>query len=292
MSEVHGMRSHPSWTVTSRMALERCSPSTTRGRQNTIRRWPRVGRATRTDGILVFTGLFSATIATFITLSIQNLQPNSQGASAFSLSRIYGFATGSNDSSILSPPVFSDPSTFSASASALWVNVLWFLSLVISLNCALLATMLQQWARRYPRITQPRSSPHKCARIRELMTQGVEKMHLPWAVEALPALLHASVFLFLAGSSYSYSTSIIRCSPSYLDVSASVPGCMRASPSCPFSESTVHTPLLCRHWSGCLAWPCLTSKRRSSYSFVMEVTSLSYAFAVYSRHFDAAWTRE
>ena len=70
---------------------------------------------------------------------------------------------------------------------------------MLSLTCALLATSLQQWARRYVRITQPRYSPHKRARIRAFFAEGVEKLHLPRAVEALPALLHIAVFLFFAG---------------------------------------------------------------------------------------------
>ena len=70
---------------------------------------------------------------------------------------------------------------------------------MLSLTCALLATSLQQWARRYVRVTQPRYSPHKRARIRAFFAEGIEKLHLPWAVEALPALLHIAVFLFFAG---------------------------------------------------------------------------------------------
>ena len=82
---------------------------------------------------------------------------------------------------------------------AVWVNSLWFLSSVISLTCALLATLLHQWARRYVRFTQPtRCAPEKRARIRAFFSDGVDKMHLPWAVEALPTLLHLSLFLFFA----------------------------------------------------------------------------------------------
>jgi Family of unknown function (DUF6535) len=70
----------------------------------------------------------------------------------------------------------------------------------MSLTCALLATLLQQWARRYIRITQPpRYSPHKRAPIRAFFADGVEKYHLPSSVEALPALLHISLFLFFLG---------------------------------------------------------------------------------------------
>ena len=49
------------------------------------------------------------------------------------------------------------------------------------------------------KVTQTRHAPHKRARIRAFFAEGVEKLHLPWAVEALPALLHLSLFLFFAG---------------------------------------------------------------------------------------------
>jgi hypothetical protein len=64
-----------------------------------------------------------------------------------------------------------------------------------------LATLLQQWARRYQRVAYPRHSPHKKARIRAFYKHGVEKLHIPWTMEVLPALLHISLFLFFAGLS-------------------------------------------------------------------------------------------
>jgi hypothetical protein len=84
-------------------------------------------------------------------------------------------------------------------ASAVWVNALWFLSLIISLFCALLATLQQRWARRYLQLTQPQCAIHKRAIIRSFFAEGVSRFHLPIIVEAIPALLHISVFLFLAG---------------------------------------------------------------------------------------------
>jgi Family of unknown function (DUF6535) len=133
-----------------------------------------------------------------VAVSVQDLKPNSQDTSAFYLGKIFQLLADPNVSreSILAaqPPPFSPPK------SAVWVNSLWFLSLVISLTCALLATLLQQWARRYVTITQPqRYSPHKRAPIRAFFANGVETFHLPWAVKALPALLHLSLFLFFSG---------------------------------------------------------------------------------------------
>ena len=70
----------------------------------------------------------------------------------------------------------------------------------MSLSCALWATSLHQWARRYIRLTQPtRCTPEKRARMRAFFNNGAEKMHIPWAVEGLPALLHLSLFLFFWG---------------------------------------------------------------------------------------------
>ena len=80
------------------------------------------------------------------------------------------------------------------------MNSLWSLSLVISLVSALLATSLQQWARQYIRNTQPKqSSPEKHARRRAFFAGGVDRMHFRWAVEALPLLIHVSLFLFFSG---------------------------------------------------------------------------------------------
>ena len=70
----------------------------------------------------------------------------------------------------------------------------------MSVSCALMATSLHQWARRYIRLTQPAlCNPEKRARMRAFFSNGVDKMHTPWAVEGLPTLLHLSLFLFFGG---------------------------------------------------------------------------------------------
>ncbi|KAH9991666.1 hypothetical protein BJV74DRAFT_741161, partial [Russula compacta] len=149
------------------------------------------------DGIIIFNGLFSAVVAALVAISVQDLRPNSQDTSAFYLKEMYQLQANPN---VSRPSVPSQPPTFSPPMYAIWVNSLWFLSLVISLSCAMLATSLQQWARRYLRVTQPpRSSPHKRARMRAFFANGVDKCHVPWVVEVLPALVHLSLFVFFAG---------------------------------------------------------------------------------------------
>jgi hypothetical protein len=128
-------------------------------------------------------------------VSIQNIQPNYQGVAAFYLANLSQSSTPSSLSQ------FNPNKPFTPPISAVWVNELWFLSLVISLTCALLATLVQQWARRYERVAYPSYSPYKQARIRAFYRQGVEKLRIRWAIEVLPTLLHVSLFLFFAGLS-------------------------------------------------------------------------------------------
>ncbi|KAH9989380.1 hypothetical protein BJV74DRAFT_454579 [Russula compacta] len=150
-------------------------------------------------GIIIFNGLFSAVVAALVAVSVQDLRPNSQDTSAFYLEKMYQLQADPNvsrSSTVAQPPAFSPPTY------AIWVNSLWFLSLVISLSCAMLATSLQQWARRYLRCTQlalARCSPPKRARVRTFFANGVERLGVAWVVEALPALVHVSLFIFFAG---------------------------------------------------------------------------------------------
>ena len=73
------------------------------------------------------------------------------------------------------------------------VNALWFTSLATSTGCALWATLMQQWTRRYVQVADRPYNPPKRARIRAFFADGVEKFALAAAVEVLPALLHVSV---------------------------------------------------------------------------------------------------
>ncbi|KAH9976603.1 hypothetical protein BGW80DRAFT_1144106, partial [Lactifluus volemus] len=81
----------------------------------------------------------------------------------------------------------------------LHVNILWFLSLVLSVASALAATLVQQWTRKYLLTTQLPSSPQRRARIRTFLFQGVLRFRLDTIANSVPLLLHASVFLFLTG---------------------------------------------------------------------------------------------
>jgi hypothetical protein len=179
-------------------------------------------------------------------VSIQDLQQNRQDTSNFYLANIYQATINPNESRSLpaSPPPFTPPNY------AIWVNALWFLSLVISLTCALLATLLQQWARRYLKVTQPRYSPHRRARIRAFFAEGVDRFLLPWAVEALPTMLHLSLFLFFAGLAvflWNVNLTIFKLVLSWIGLCMALYGCITFIPVF-YHDSPYQTPLSLPAW--------------------------------------------
>ncbi|KAH9053682.1 hypothetical protein EDB87DRAFT_1569158, partial [Lactarius vividus] len=146
------------------------------------------------DSILVFTGLFSSTVATFISLSYPNLQQDPNITTQLLLAQISQQLSNSTTTAGPSAQSFYVPPT-----SVVFINSVWFLSLVLSLTCALMATLLQQWARRYIQIVQRKYAPLHHARIHEFFSGGARRFGISKFVEVLPLLLLLSVFLFFAG---------------------------------------------------------------------------------------------
>ncbi|KAI0253417.1 hypothetical protein BJV78DRAFT_1360235 [Lactifluus subvellereus] len=139
------------------------------------------------DGILIFTGLFSAAVATLAAVTVMDLKPNSQDTSAFYLDNIYQLLADPNISRSSIPVTPLRPPPFSPPKYVIWVNSLWFLSLAISLTCAMLATLIHQWARRYLRMTQrPRDNPHDAARIRAFFAHGIDKFRFSGWLKRYP----------------------------------------------------------------------------------------------------------
>ena len=144
------------------------------------------------------TGLFSAVVAAFLIVSYPLLQPNPTEITNQLLTQIsQQLSTNGTGSSQPLPP--ANTSSFRPPSSAVRVNVLWFISLAMSTACALWATLMQQWTRRYMQVADRPYGPPKRARIRAFFAKGVENFALAAAVEVLPGLLHASVLIFYIG---------------------------------------------------------------------------------------------
>ena len=133
-----------------------------------------------------------------VYVTIPDSMPNPPGNSEFYLKNIYQFLSHRNNS--CQPPFPpANSSTFSPK-SAIWVNSLLVLSVLISLTCTMLAKFIHKWARRYISITGlSQYSPHKRARLSAFFSGGVDKCLVSWAIEALPTLLHISLILFFIG---------------------------------------------------------------------------------------------
>ncbi|KAH9007419.1 hypothetical protein EDB83DRAFT_2236510, partial [Lactarius deliciosus] len=92
------------------------------------------------------------------------------------------------------------PSTQSSSPPStpvVFVNSVWLLSLALSLTCALSATLLQRWTRRYRQKIQ---RSHACRHVHaHIFSRGPRKFCITGLVEMLPFLHLISMLLFFAG---------------------------------------------------------------------------------------------
>ena len=83
---------------------------------------------------------------------------------------------------------------------------MWLISLILSLTSALVATLLQQWARRYLETPKVQSEPNDRARVRFFLFHGTELYKMRFLVELAPTLLHTSVYLFFGGLVIAFHT--------------------------------------------------------------------------------------
>ncbi|KAJ7026609.1 hypothetical protein C8F04DRAFT_1296379, partial [Mycena alexandri] len=132
----------------------------------------------------------------FIIESYKTLTPDSGVATVQLLSQnSQQLAAAANGSTFSSPT----RAGFAPSGSSLLCNVLWFISLGLSLSCALIATLLEQWARNFLHRADMRSSPIVRARIYSFLYYGLKRFKVHTIVDIIPLLLHASLVFFFAG---------------------------------------------------------------------------------------------
>ena len=140
----------------------------------------------------------------------------------------------------------------------------------MSVSCALLATSLHQWARRYIRLSQPaRCSPEKRARMRAYFANGVDKIHILGVVEGLPSLLHLSLSLFLVGLViflYNVNQEVFSCVFGWIGLFSIVYGLITLLPLIR-QDSPYYTPLSMPAWLLYTSIPYVTFKVLASISF-------------------------
>jgi len=140
------------------------------------------------------TGLFSAIVTIFIIESYKRLSPEPGERTTALLEQISSQLGGFQNNSF--PP--SQDSALSPHALAiLWVNALWFISLVLSIVSAFNVMLVQQWIRQYHQITQGLSSDQ--GHVRLFLFIGTQKYGVSNATLLSSLPLHVSVFLFFTG---------------------------------------------------------------------------------------------
>ncbi|KAG5724444.1 hypothetical protein E4T56_gene15894 [Termitomyces sp. T112] len=152
------------------------------------------------ESTLIFAGLFSATVTSFIIESYKLLKQDPMDNMNLLLSRLLAVQTtaATNDSAffrVSEPPT----TTFTPTAAAVSINILWFLSLSCSLGAALCITLVQKWVRDYLQRIQCHNEPLRRARMRAFLFNGTQRWKMDVIIEYIPTLLHASLFLFFAG---------------------------------------------------------------------------------------------
>ncbi|KAH9962310.1 hypothetical protein BGW80DRAFT_1180861, partial [Lactifluus volemus] len=160
----------------------------------------RVAQAWQKDseGVLLFTALFSVIVGAFVIESLKRLSPDSGDETVNLLGDISKQLYQFGNNMTVEPPKDREP--FSPDHRMIWVNALWLISLVFAIGSALTATLMQQWARRYIQVpAETLSSQSDQARVRSYLFLGSQKYYMPHAVALTIALLHASVFMFFSG---------------------------------------------------------------------------------------------
>jgi hypothetical protein len=140
--------------------------------------------------------LFSAVMTTFVVETSGSLDTDFSEVTSNLLVEMIALQRA-GDNATLRAAVPAAEVTTSPSTSDVWVNGLWFTSLVLSLSTALLAVLAKQWLRQYTSIVT--GSARDRAYIRHSRWEGFEAWKVQTIIGLLPTILHASLGLFFLG---------------------------------------------------------------------------------------------
>ncbi|KAJ7078745.1 hypothetical protein B0H15DRAFT_788744, partial [Mycena belliarum] len=154
-------------------------------------------------GVLLFAAIFSASLTAFIIESYKTLSPDSTDKIVVLLTRISeqisDLPVMNSSTNTLHLDTQTHPLTFAPTATSLLCNTLWFIGLFLSLTCALLATLVEQWARGFIQKIEGRAAPVMRAKILSYLHDGLRQFSMHTVVDLIPLLLQASVMMFFGG---------------------------------------------------------------------------------------------
>jgi hypothetical protein len=142
--------------------------------------------------------LFSAVVTAFVIETYQSLQVDYAEITTRTLAQMSLQLAGRTSEPFSVTSQLAPDEAFNPSTSSLRINVLWFLSLVLSLSAALFGIIIKQWLREY--ITWVEVAPIQAAiGLRQFRSEGLSRWNVPGFVAMIPALLKTSLALFFAG---------------------------------------------------------------------------------------------
>ncbi|EKM53994.1 uncharacterized protein PHACADRAFT_122677, partial [Phanerochaete carnosa HHB-10118-sp] len=155
------------------------------------------------DNILVFAGLFSTVVTGFTVESFSWLQEDPADTTNRLLlqmsAQMASFSTSPGFINSTAPPAPQNitSTVFQPDSTDVTINMLWFLSLTLSLLAAFFSIAVQQWLRALP---LPGHLPVlDSIRLWEYRTDQLVLWQLPNIIILLPVSLQVSVVLFLTG---------------------------------------------------------------------------------------------
>ncbi|KAG8793215.1 hypothetical protein FRC12_003505 [Ceratobasidium sp. 428] len=150
--------------------------------------------------VLPKAALFSAISTAFVIESLNDLKPDPTEESARTLLLISQTLSAMTGNSSLVPTAAqgsSDSTTFSPPSSAVIVNILWLLSLSLSVAVSLIAMLAKEWCHKF--MSGRSGQAYEQARRRQLRWNGMEKWRMRDALTYLPGAMHLALLLFAAG---------------------------------------------------------------------------------------------
>ncbi|KAG9093672.1 hypothetical protein FRC06_011417 [Ceratobasidium sp. 370] len=143
--------------------------------------------------------LFSAISTAFVIESLGDLKPDPAESSAQTLLVMSQMlAAIANNQPVASPsPDTLDPSPFSPSRTAVVVNMLWLLSLSLSVAVSLVAMLSKEWCFKF--MSGRSGPPYEQARQRQRKWNGMERWKMKKALIYLSAMMHLALLLFALG---------------------------------------------------------------------------------------------
>ncbi|PBK69542.1 hypothetical protein ARMSODRAFT_886478, partial [Armillaria solidipes] len=152
------------------------------------------------DVLLVFAGLFSAVVTTFVAQTSQSLQVDYGQVTAsliFELIDVQRAAANGSPVNDVPRSGLTPFSDFRPTTSDSLVNGLWFTSLSFSLTTALFTVLTKQWIHQY--ISVQSGTPRDRCRVRQFRYMGLQKWRVGFIIGLLPVLMSASLCVFLVG---------------------------------------------------------------------------------------------